>query len=79
MLETVPLSTFLCQGLIEHSVPVDCICARHAEGVLATHVNKSDVYDAEGLAQLVRTGWFKRVHMKASAKHIDRAALRIRT
>ena len=24
------------------------------------------------------TGWFKRVHMKASATHIDRAALRIR-
>jgi len=29
-------------------------------------------------AQLARTGWFKRVHMKASATHIDRAALRIR-
>jgi hypothetical protein len=41
-------------------------------------VNKSDVHDAEGLAQLARTGWFKRVHMKASATHIDRAALRIR-
>lgn len=26
-----------------------------------------------------RTGWYKRVHMKASATHIDRAALRIRT
>jgi hypothetical protein len=25
-----------------------------------------------------RAGWFKRVHMKASATHIDRAALRIR-
>jgi transposase len=79
VLETGPLSTFLYHGLIERSIPVDCICARHAKGVLATRVNKSDVHDAEGLAQLARTGWFKRVHMKASATHIDRAALRIRT
>jgi transposase len=79
VLETGSLSTFLYHGLIERSIPVDCICARHAKGVLATRVNKSDVHDAEGLAQLARTGWFKRVHMKASATHIDRAALRIRT
>ena len=78
VLETGPLSTFLYHGLQERDVPVECICARHAKGVLATRVNKSDVHDAEGLAQLARTGWFKRVHMKASATHIDRAALRIR-
>lgn len=29
--------------------------------------------------QLARTAWFERVYMKASATHIDRAALRIRT
>lgn len=78
VLETGPLSTFLYHGLVERAVPIDCICARHAKGVLAARVNKSDVHDAEGLAQLARTGWFKRVHMKASATHIDRAALRIR-
>lgn len=78
VLETGPLSTFLYHGMVERGVPVECICARHAKGVLATRVNKSDVHDAEGLAQLARTGWFKRVHMKASATHIDRAALRIR-
>lgn len=79
VLETGPLSTFLYHGLVERDVPVECICSRHAKGVLATRVNKSDVHDAEGLAQLARTGWFKRVHMKASATHIDRAALRIRS
>lgn len=78
VLETGPLSTFLYHGMAERGIPVDCICARHAKGVLAARVNKSDVHDAEGLAQLARTGWFKRVHMKASATHIDRAALRIR-
>jgi transposase len=79
VLETGPLSTFLYHGLAERAVPVECICARHANGVLSTRINKSDVHDAEGLAQLARTGWFKRVHMKASATHMDRAALRIRS
>jgi transposase len=78
VLETGGLSTFLYHGLVERNVPAECICARHAKGVLSARVNKSDVHDAEGLAQLARTGWFKRVHMKASATHIDRAALRIR-
>jgi len=79
VLETGPLSTFLYHGLAERALPVECICARHAKGVLSTRVNKSDVNDAEGLAHLARTGWFKRIHMKASASHIDRAALRIMT
>ncbi len=79
VLETGPLSTFLYHGLKERAVPVICICARHAKGVLSTRVNKSDVHDAEGLAQLARTGWFKAVHMKAGATHIDRAALKIRS
>jgi transposase len=78
VLETGPLSTFLYHGLAERGVSVECICAQHAKGVLSARVNKSDVHDAEGLAQLARTGWFKRVHMKASSTHIDRAALRIR-
>ncbi|MHA6766987.1 hypothetical protein [Sphingobium ummariense] len=55
VLETGPLSTCLYHGLVERGIPVECICARHAKGVLAA-----------------------RVHMKASATHIDRAALRIR-
>ena len=63
VLETGPLSTFLYHGLVARGVLVECICARHAKGVLAARVNKSDVHDAEGLAQLARTGCFKRVHM----------------
>lgn len=78
VLETGPLSAFLYHGLAARDVPVECISARHAKGVLSVRINKSDVHDAEGLAQLARTGWFKRVHMKASATHFDRAAIRIR-
>lgn len=78
VLETGPLSTFLYHGLKERDVPVVCICARHAKKALSARVNKSDVNDAESLAQLCRTGWFKTVHMKAEGTHIDRAALKIR-
>ena len=78
VLETGPLSTFLYHGLVERGVPVICICARHAKKALSARVNKSDVNDAESLAHLCRTGWFKAVHMKAGATHIDRAALKIR-
>ena len=78
VLETGPLSTFLYHGLVDRAVPVTCICARHAKKALSARVNKSDVHDAESLAQLCRTGWYKAVHMKAGATHIDRAALKIR-
>jgi transposase len=78
VLETGPLSTFLYRGLIERGIPVVGICARHARKALSARVNKSDANDAESLAQLCRTGWFKAVHMKAGATHIDRAALKIR-
>jgi transposase len=78
VLETGPLSAFLYHGLEERGVPVTCICARHAKGVLQVRVNKSDPHDAEGLAQLARTGWFKAVRIKGEATHIARAQLKIR-
>jgi transposase len=78
MLETGPLSSFLYHGLIERDVAVTCICARHAKGVLSTRVNKSDPHDAEGLAQLSRTGWFKAVRIKQETTHLDRAQLKVR-
>lgn len=78
VLETGPLSAFLYHGLAERAVPVVCICARHASGVLSARINKSDPNDAEGLAQLSRTGWFKAVHVKDDATHLDRARLKVR-
>ena len=78
VLETGPLSTFLYHGLAQREVPVVCVCARHAKGVLSARVNKSDVHDAEGLAQMARTGWFKAIRIKQEATHLDRAVLKIR-
>ena len=78
VLETGPLSAFLYHGLAERNVAVVCICARHAKGVLSARVNKSDPHDAEGLAQMARTGWFKAVRIKQEATHLERARLKIR-
>ncbi len=78
VLETGPLSAFLYHGLEERGVPVTCICARHAKGVLSARVNKSDPHDAEGLAQMARTGWFKAVRIKDEGTPMDRARLKIR-
>jgi transposase len=78
ILETGPLSSFLYHGLSEREVPVTCVCARHAKGVLSARVNKSDPHDAEGLAHMARTGWFKAVRIKQNATHLDRARLKIR-
>lgn len=78
VLETGALSAFLYHGLVERGVPVICICARHAKGVLSVRANKSDPHDAEGLAQLARTGWFKAVRIKDEPTHLDRAQLKVR-
>ena len=69
-LETGPLSAFLYHGLAERGVPVICVCARHAKGVLSARVNKSDPHDAEGLSQMARTGRFKAVRIKQEATHM---------
>ncbi len=78
VLETGALSSFLYHGLTERGVPAVCICARHAKGVLSARVNKSDRHDAEGLAQLARTGWYRAVHIKDDTTHLDRAQLKVR-
>lgn len=78
VLETGTLSAFLYHGLIERGVAAICICARHAKKVLSARENKSDPHDAEGLAQLARTGWYKAIHIKDSATHLDRAQLKVR-
>ena len=38
-------------------------------------INKTDQNDAEGLAQIMRTGWYRAVHVKSFDSHRARALL----
>ena len=64
-METGPLAVWLWNGLTDREVPIVCIDARHANGVLRMMPNKTDKHDARGLAQMLRTGWFKAVQIKS--------------
>ena len=65
--ESGPLSIWLQRGLARLGLPAICIDARKAHKALSARLNKSDASDAEGLAQLARTGWFTRVHLRSEA------------
>jgi transposase len=51
---------------------------RHARAALSVQINKSDANDADGLAQIVRTGWNREVGVKSVAAHLVRATLGVR-
>src|SRR6516165_6486040 len=57
---------------------VTCLDARHARAALKMQINKTDQNDAEGLAQIMRTGWYRSVHVKSFDSHRARALLGVR-
>jgi transposase len=65
--ESGPLSIWLTRALASRGAPVVCIDARAAHKALSARMNKSDRADAEALAQLARTGWYREVHIKSEA------------
>ena len=64
-LESGSLSSWLCEELQARGLPAICIDARHAKAGLSMQVNKNDRNDARGLAQIMRTGWYRAVHIKS--------------
>ncbi len=65
--ESGQLSIWLTRQLDALGLPIICIDARLAHKALSAKLNKSDRADAEGLAQLARTGWFTPVHVRSEA------------
>ena len=74
-LEMGPLCTWHWHELRALGMPVVCLDARHAKAALALQLNKSDRNDARGLAQIVRTGWFREVAVKGVDSHLVRSLL----
>ena len=60
-------------------LPVVCLDARHAKAALSIQVNKTDTNDAYGLAQIVRTGWYKEVEVKSMDAHLIRTLVSARS
>lgn len=77
-METGPLAVWLWNTLTARGLPIVCLDACHANGVLKMMPNKTDRHDARGLAQIVRTGWFKAVRIKSHGAYVTRAMLTAR-
>lgn len=78
-METGPLAIWLWHGLRALDVPIDCIHARHVAAALSLQVNKTDVNDAFGIAQVVRSGWYRPVAIKSLQSCRIRALLSARS
>ena len=63
-LEAGPLSQWLFSALAEAGLPVICVETRHMRAVLKAQINKTDRNDARGIAQMIRVGLYRPVHVK---------------
>jgi transposase len=77
-LEAGPLSQWLHAGLVEAGLPAILIETRHVKAALKAMTVKTDRNDARGMAQLMRMGWFRPVHVKAPMVQEIRALLTAR-
>jgi transposase len=74
-IETGPMTPWLVHELRDCGLDVTCLDARHARAALKMQINKTDQNDAEGLAQIMRTGWYRSVHVKSFGAQRARALL----
>jgi transposase len=63
-LEAGPLSQWLFSALAEAGLPVICVETRHMKAALKAQINKTDRNDARGIAQMMRAGLYRPVHVK---------------
>jgi transposase len=63
-LEAGPLSQWLFSALAEAGLPAICVETRHMRAVLQAQIDKTDRNDARGMAQMMRAGLYRPVHVK---------------
>ena len=74
-LEAGPLSQWLYSALAEANLPVICVETRHMRAVLKAQINKTDRNDARGIAQMMRAGLYRPVHVKTLRSQKQRMLL----
>src|SRR5207248_11083322 len=75
-IEAGPLSQWLVNVLTAADLPVVCVETRHMKALLtAQQINKTDRNDARGIAQMMRVGLFKPVHVKTLVAQEQRMLL----
>jgi transposase len=74
-LEAGTLTQYLTYGLQSAGFEVICMEARQVKAALSAMRNKTDKHDARGIAQLLRSGWYRRVHVKSMDSHHIRMLL----
>jgi len=77
-LEAGPLSTWLYGELTARSWLMICIETRRLRAVTRAMPVKSDRKDADAIAQAMRTGWYRAVHVKSGESQRIRVLLRNR-
>ena len=77
--ETGAMTPWLVHELRQRGLDVVCLDARHARAALKMQINKTDQNDAEGLAQIMRTGWYRPVHVKSFEAHRARSLVGARS
>jgi transposase len=63
-LEAGPLSQWLYSALAVADLPVICVETRPMRAVLKAQINETDRNDARGMAQMMRAGLYRPVHVK---------------
>src|SRR6476620_509527 len=74
--EAGTLTQYLTYGLQADGFEVICLESRQVSVTLAAMRDKTDRNDARGLAQILRTGWYSRVHVKSLYSHQVRVCWR---
>src|SRR6185295_17899967 len=74
-IEACPLSEWLYGALVESGFQIVCIETRHAQRFLSSRPNKTDRSDARGIAEMMRLGHYRPVHVKSREAQLLRTTL----
>ena len=77
--EAGPLSEWLFRGLRDQGIDAVLMETRQVRAALSAMVAKTDRNDARGMAQLLRSGWFRPVHVKTVPAREQRTLLAARS